>query len=209
MNRKATASVGLLIVAGVAATIAIELDNHGSTAAPSLFSCPDEAAPASLDTATSQAQYYRPGPSSITEGASTQLFVFEFSSDSAVRATFEELKSDFGSCDAGSHYAAGTSRLLKDSVTISALIDTGFASVHTFRNADDTEAGSPIGIASDTHEYFVQRGTFIEALRVNGDSYIDNSAADMSTLNSLASCLNSSKSSAWPSDGGNVFIGGV
>jgi hypothetical protein len=154
-----------------------------------LFSCPDGAIPASLSDAASQAQYYRPAPSSITQSASTQLLIFEFSSSSAAQAAFEEPKSDYGACDAGSHYAAGSRPPLKDSVTISALTDTGFASVHTFRAADGTEAGSPIGVASDTHEYFVQRGSLVEALRVNGDSYIDSSGTDIQTLNNLASCL--------------------
>jgi hypothetical protein len=162
----------------------------------SLFSCPDGVTPAALSAAPSQAQYYSPGPSSITQGASTQLLIFEFPSSSAAQAAFVELKSDYGNCNASSHYAAGSRQPLKDSVTISAHSSTGFASVHTFRASNGTESGSPIGIASDTHEYFVQRGTLLEALRVNGDSYIDNSDADMQTLNNLASSLTSSTSSS-------------
>jgi hypothetical protein len=138
---------------------------------------------------TYQVRYYTPGESSPNRDASAQLYIFEFGSSPEAQAVIQKLRASFNSCTSGSHYAAGTDNRLADSIAITATSPSGFASVHTFRSPDGSQTGSPIGIASDTHEYFAQHGTLIEALRLNGNAYIDSHDSDGQTLSTIATHL--------------------
>jgi hypothetical protein len=151
-----------------------------------LYTCDPATAIQHLNATAYQTVKYQRDPSTTNAGLSAALLFF---SDSAgAGRALAQIRSDYASCAANSQHDTVTGETLAVHVSQTAADNASVAYVHYFRRSDHAP-GSPEGVASDSHEYFAQRGNVLSFVRVSGGPTIDTPDGDSRVLQAMTTHL--------------------
>lgn len=151
-----------------------------------LYTCDNEAAIPHLSAIGYQVITYQRDPATSNAGLSVATLFFPDTPHA--QHALEQVRSDYASCTAHSQRDTVTNEMLVTRVTQTASSQESVAYVHDFRRSNNTP-GSPEGVASDSHEYFAQRGNLIALVRVSGGPRIDAPDKDTMALRALMTHL--------------------
>lgn len=151
-----------------------------------LYTCDPATAIQHLNATAYQTIKYQRDSATTNAGLSAALLFFP-DSTGAQRA-LAQIRSDYASCTANSQHDTVTGEALVIHVSQTAADNASIAYVHYFRRSDDAP-GSPEGVASDSHEYFTQRGNVLSFVRVSGGPTIDASDGDSRVLRAMTTHL--------------------
>lgn len=151
-----------------------------------LYTCDPATAIRHLNATTYQTIKYQRDPATTNAGLSAALLFFPDST--GARRALAQIRSDYASCTANSRHDTVTGEALAGHVSQTATDDASVAYVHYFRRSDHAP-GSPEGLASDSHEYFAQRGNVLSSVRVSGGPAIDTPDGDSRVLQAMTTHL--------------------
>lgn len=131
-----------------------------------------------------QEMTYKPTSSGTVFSADQVLFFFP--STAAAQQALGTIRSDYAHCPEQSVGVNGVP--MTGTVQQTEQLDGGYAWLHTFRTAQGAP-GDPANLASDNHEFFVQRGSVVELVWFGGDTTVDRQSNDLTFLAALESNL--------------------
>ena len=114
--------------------------------------------------------------------SSADQVMYYFTSTDAAAQALATIRNDYANCP---ELTTGTNGVaMTGALHLTEQLDGSYAWLHTYRTANGSP-GSPADLASDNHEFFVQRGNVVEAVWFGGGPEIDSQFGDAGFLNSL------------------------
>ena len=151
-----------------------------------LYTCDPATAIPHLNAVGYQTIRYQRDPATTNAGMSAALLFFPDSTNA--RHALDQIRSDYAACTATPVRDTVTGETLAIHVTQTEDGDASIAYVHNFRRSNNAP-GSPEGVASDSHEYFAQRGNVLSFIHVSGSPTIDTADQDPQILQAMINHL--------------------